>query len=138
MVRRREPDRRDRLPDEVVCVRCLRPTPADELDRLLWCPECVEAARSRAARIGWSAGGLLALVLALYIWFGIQPDLSLIPTGWALTLAVAFYLGGRIAREISFGVMRLRNRQAVEAVPPTPAAPPGGLSGGSSGPVEGG
>ncbi len=124
----------------MVCVRCLRPTPGSELDRLLWCPECVESARSRAARIGWSFGGLLALALALYIWFGIQPDLSLIPTGWALTLAVAFYLGGRIAREISFGVMRLRNQQAVEAVPPSspsPPAPPGGSRGGPPGSLGG-
>jgi hypothetical protein len=101
-----------------VCIRCLRPTPSAELDRLLWCPECVEAARRRSARIGWVAGAGLALVLAAYIWFGIQPDLSLIPTGWALTLVVAFYLGGRVAREIAYGAMRLRNRRAAEAVPP--------------------
>lgn len=117
MVKRRETDWSHRLPEEVVCVRCLRPTPASDLDRLLWCPECVEAARSRATRIGWMSGGALTLLLALYIWFGIQPDLSLIPTGWALTLVVAFYLGGRIARELAFGIMRLQNRRAVEATP---------------------
>lgn len=118
MVKRRETDWSHRLPEEVVCVRCLRPTPTSELDRLLWCPECVEAARSRATRIGWMSGAALTLVLALYIWFGIQPDLTLIPTGWGLTLVVAFYLGGRIARELAFGVIRLQNRQAVEATPP--------------------
>jgi hypothetical protein len=117
-MKRRETDWSHRLPEEVVCVRCLRPTPAADLDRLLWCPECVEAARSRATRIGWISGAALAVLLAFYIWFGIQPDLSLIPTGWALTLVVAFYLGGRIARELSFGMMRLQNRQAVEATPP--------------------
>jgi hypothetical protein len=129
VVKRRETDWSHRLPEEVVCVRCLRPTPAADLDRLLWCPECVEAARSRATRIGWTSGGVLAILLALYIWFGIQPDPGHIPQLWAATLAVAFYLGGRIARELSFGIMRLRNQQAVEATPSgvTPgSSPPAG------------
>lgn len=130
MVKRRETDWSHRLPEEVVCIRCLTPTPSAELDRLLWCPDCVASARRRATWIGWTAGAVLALLLAIYIWFGIRPDLSLIPTGWALTLVVAFYLGGRIAREFAFGVMRLRNQQAAEAAPPRRSddslPPPGG------------
>lgn len=116
-------DWRDRFPDDVTCVRCLQVKPLDELDRLLWCEECQAAARRRAARRGWAAGALLALGLAVYIYVAIQPDLSLIPTAWLATLVVAFYLGARVAREIFFGVDRLRNRRAQEAVPPS--APPG-------------
>lgn len=109
---------RDRFPEDVTCVRCLQVKPVEELDRLLWCQECQEAARRRATRWGWVSGVGLAVALALYIWFVIQPDLSLIPTGWAATLAVALYLGGRVARELIYGIDRLRNRRAVEAVPP--------------------
>ena len=109
---------RDRAPDDLTCVRCLEERSKEELDRLLWCEECLERAGRRANRIGWLSGGVIALLLALYIWLVIQPDLSLIPALWGATLAVAFYLGGRVAREIAYGVMRLRNRRAVEARPP--------------------
>ena len=62
---------------------------------------------------------MLALVLALYIGLWIRPDYSLIPTGWVLVLAVAFYLGGRVVREFLFGWERMRNQRAVEADPPS-------------------
>jgi hypothetical protein len=118
----KEVDWRDRFPDDVTCVRCLQVKPVEDLDRLLWCEDCIRAARARAARGGWLAGGALAFVLALYIWFVIEPDLSLIPTAWLATLAVAFYLGGRVARELFYGAERLANRRAVEAVPPPPGS----------------
>jgi hypothetical protein len=117
-VSERKVDWRDRFPEDVTCVRCLRVKPVEELDRLLWCEECQVAARRRAARRGWGAGFALALLLAGYIWFVIQPDLSLIPTAWLATLAVAFYLGGRVARELFYGSERLFNRRAAEAEPP--------------------
>ncbi|GEM_PF-297559 len=110
---------RDRFPGEVTCVRCLQKRSVEELDRLLWCDECQAAAKRRASIRGWLAGAALAVVLALYIWLVIQPDLSLIPTGWAATLAVAFYLGARVARELFLGWERLANRRAVEARPPS-------------------
>lgn len=120
---------RDRFPDDVTCVRCLEVKPVKELDRLLWCEECLASARRRAMRRGVTAGGLLALVLGLYIGLVIRPDLSLIPAAWVATLVVAFYLGSRVAREFFFGVERIRNRPAVEASPPGPefpASPDGG------------
>lgn len=123
-MREKEIDWRDRFPDDVTCVRCLRVRSVEELDRLLWCEECISAARRRTARRGWLAGAALVIILATYIWFGIQPDLSLIPSAWLATLAVAFYLGGRVARELFYGAERLANRRAVEAVPPPPEGPP--------------
>lgn len=110
---------RDRFPEDVTCVRCLQKRSVEDLDRLLWCEECQAAAKRRAAMRGWLAGGALAVILALYIWLVIQPDLSLIPTGWAATLLVAFYLGSRVARELFLGWERLANRRAVEARPPS-------------------
>ncbi len=71
---------------------------------------------------GWISGGILALVLGLYIWLVIQPDLTLIPSAWAATLLVAFYLGARVAREFFYGLDRMTNRRAAEAMPPGPGA----------------
>ncbi len=93
-----EAARPDPLSQDLTCLRCLRPTPLKELDSQLWCEECLARARRRATVRGWAAGGALVLVLALYIGLWIRPDYSLIPTGWVLVLAVAFYLGGRVAR----------------------------------------
>jgi hypothetical protein len=110
---------RDSLED-ITCLRCLQPKPARDLDRLLWCKECVVKARRRAARRGWIAGTALAVVLGLYIGLVIRPDLSLIPALWVATLLIAFYLGARVTRELLFGLDRVRNRPAAEAVPPSP------------------
>ncbi len=118
-------DWRERFPEDVTCVRCLRVKPVAELDRLLWCPDCQAAALRRATVRGWSAGGVLVVVLALYIWLVIQPDPTLIPSFWLATLAVAFYLGGRVARELAYGYERVTNRRAVEAVPPAGEADEG-------------
>jgi hypothetical protein len=91
------------------CARCGAAEPSEDLDRLLWCEACVARARQRAFRIGLLAGGGLSLLLALYIGLVIRPDLSLIPAGWVATLVVAFYLGGRVVREVAYGVMRWQN-----------------------------
>jgi hypothetical protein len=99
---------------ELPCFRCGSATPSEDLDRLLWCEGCVARARKRALRIGLAAGGTLVLLLGLYIGLVIRPDLSLIPAGWAATLVVAFYLGGRVARELAYGVMRWQNRAGAE------------------------
>jgi hypothetical protein len=110
---------RDSL-DELSCVRCLQPKAARNLDRLLWCDDCVAKARRRSARRGWIAGGVAAVLLGLYVWLVIQPDLSLIPGAWVATLLIAFYLGTRVTRELLFGLERAQNRSGEEAVPPTP------------------
>lgn len=112
-------ERPDPRSDDLTCIRCLRPTPIKELDSQFWCGECLARAQRRSAVRGWAAGGMLALVLALYIGLWIRPDYSLIPTGWVLVLAVAFYLGGRVVREFLFGWERMRNQRAVEADPPS-------------------
>lgn len=113
-------DWRDRFPEDVTCVRCLEVKPVQELDRLLWCEDCRGVARRRAGVRGWIAGVVLAAFLALYIWFGIQPDLSLIPEVWIALLAASLYLGGRAARELFYGYDRIRNQRALEAKPPPP------------------
>ncbi len=96
-----------------------------EMDRLLWCRECLDAAQNRARVRGWLGGGALGLLVAAYIWLVIRPDPDLIPALWVAVVVVAVYLGSRVFRELAFGWERLGNRRAVDARPPTdPSDPP--------------
>jgi hypothetical protein len=108
---------RSRFPDTATCVRCLQEKDLEEMDRLLWCEECRDSARRRASLWGWGLGGFFAAVLALWIKVYIQPS-DIVIGGWIATVVVALWIGGRIAREIAYGIMRYQNRKAAEAVPP--------------------
>ncbi len=115
---------RERYPAEVTCVRCLEVWESQELDRLLWCERCRALARNRAAGKGWWVGGGVAAALAAYIWFVVQPS-DRIVGGWIGVTVAAFYLAARMAREIFYGVERVRNAPAVEALPPSERPPEG-------------
>ena len=108
---------RDRFPDQVTCVRCLQVRDVVDLDRLLWCEDCRAAAKSRAASWGWLGGFVIAAAVAAYIWVAIQPS-DLIIRLWLVIPLAALWLGGKIVREIAYGVMRYQNHRAVDAVPP--------------------
>ncbi len=108
-----------------------------EVDRLLWCEECQAAARSRAAFLGWLGGFVIAAAVAAYIWVAIRPS-DLIIRLWMVIPIAALWLGGRIVREVVYGVERYRNRRAVDAIPPFPdrkprtnGGPPGGRADGT-------
>ena len=109
---------KSRFPDLATCIRCLEEKDVEEMDRLLWCESCQEAARQRATLWGWGFGGLLAALLGLWIWLVMQPT-QLIIGGWIATVAAALWIGSRVGREVAYGVLRLSNRKAAEAVPPT-------------------
>ncbi|MDZ7780827.1 MAG: hypothetical protein U5R14_12980 [Gemmatimonadota bacterium] len=115
------PTWRDRYPEEVTCVRCLEVYDVMHLDRLLWCEECRRDARNRAGWWGWLGGVLFGAAIALYIWLGVGATRMLLGA-WIGTVAAAIWLGQKVAREFAYGVMRFRNRRAVEAKPPD--APP--------------
>jgi hypothetical protein len=106
-----------RFPDLTTCIRCLEEKELDQMDRLLWCQDCRDAARERAGMWGWGFGIVLATALALWIWFVIQPT-DVIIGGWIGTVAAALWIGARVGREVAYGVLRFNNRKAVEAVPP--------------------
>lgn len=108
----REPD-----PEEVTCVRCLGVKARRDLDRLLWCDDCCDAARRHATATGWKVGAGLTVVLSVWIWLVIQPS-DLVIGGWIGSVLAAFYVSARVVREILYGAMRVGNRPAVEAVPP--------------------
>jgi hypothetical protein len=90
------------------CARCGESRDSTDLDRMLWCEACVSGARTRAGRIGWISGGLVAGALALWIWLGVAPSMDLIPRGWLAVVVAAAWLGSKMAREVAFGVLRAR------------------------------
>lgn len=108
---------RDRIHHPVTCVRCLKVLDYSDVDRLMWCNDCREAAKRRASRLGWGFGALLGGALALWIWLVVQPS-DLVIGGWIATVVAAAWIGSKVGREIAYGVMRFRNRRAAEAVPP--------------------
>ena len=109
---------KSRFPDMATCVRCLEEKDVEEMDRLLWCESCREAARSRAGVWGWTTGAILAVVLAVWIWLVVEPSSDLIIPGWIATVVAALWIGSRVGKEIAYGVFRFSNRKAAEAVPP--------------------
>jgi len=109
---------KSRYPELTTCVRCLEEKDVEEMDRLLWCESCREAARERAGFWGWIVGGVRAVALALYIWLVIQPSDLIIP-GWVATVVAALWIGSRVGKEVAYGIIRFNNRKAVEAVPPS-------------------
>ena len=112
---------RDIYPEEVTCIRCLELKDLMVLDRLLWCDECRFRARERAAWWGWLVGLVFAAGVGIYVWAVIHPT-DLIIGAWMATLAAAVWIGSKVGREISYGVMRFKNSSAVDAFPPE--APP--------------
>ena len=108
---------RSRFPELTTCVRCLEEKDVEEMDRLLWCEACQNAARRRAGVWGWGFGILLGTLLALWIWIVPKPS-DLIIGGWIATVVAALFIGSRIGKEVAFGVIRFNNQKAAEAVPP--------------------
>ncbi len=102
---------------EATCLICLQTTPRQDLDRLLWCDACREAAQARAASRSWYVGLAVAVVLVLWIWLYVQPS-NLVIGGWIGTILGAFYVSARVTREVLYTVARMRSPPAVEAVPP--------------------
>ncbi len=115
-----QPSWRDRYPDEVTCVRCLEVYDQMLLDRLLWCDGCRARARNRAGWWGWGGGLAFGMGVAAYVWLIVHPT-DLVLGGWVGTVVAAIWIGQKIAHEISYGVMRVKNARAVDAVPPATA-----------------
>ena len=73
--------------------------------------------QARAVSKSWYAGVVVAVMLALWIWLYIQPSRMLIG-GWVGTVVAALYVTSRVARELIYGVERMRSSAAAGAVPP--------------------
>lgn len=99
---------KEQVGEEMPCARCGETRDSTDLDRMLWCPVCLEDARSRATRIGWIAGGSVAGALTLWIWLGVGPAPDLIPGGWLAVVVAAAWLSSKLVRETAFGIIRAR------------------------------
>ena len=88
-----------------------------ELDRLLWCERCRFVARERAAWWGWAQGLAFGALVAAYVFLVVRPS-DLVMGGWIATVVAAVWIGGKIGREIAYGVMRFQNTKATDARPP--------------------
>jgi hypothetical protein len=105
--------------EQVACVRCLELKPFPDLDRMLWCEDCLKAVHARVTRRGWLLGLIPAVILSLWIWLYIQPS-DLVIGGWIGTVLAAFYVSARVAREVLYAAARVGRRHAGETVPPGP------------------
>ena len=106
---------------DATCVLCRQTKPRQDLDRVLWCDACVADAQAFAGSRSWYVGFVVAVALALWIWLSVQPS-RLVIGGWVGTVAAAFYMSARIAREVLYGFARMRGRATkLEATPTEPA-----------------
>lgn len=94
--------------DALRCHRCREARPTEELDRMIWCEECLRVERRRAAWWGRAMAFLAAVALSFWIAIDVQPSDQFLLL-WALVVIVAFYLGSRLGAELVFGVARVRN-----------------------------
>lgn len=90
------------------CSACRELYPHDDLDRRLWCPECRERGE-RWTRIGSHATALV-VTISFGAWVALTASTEVLSKwAWLLPLAAAYYLGWRIGRELSRGLLRLRS-----------------------------
>ncbi|MDE2795214.1 MAG: hypothetical protein OXL34_10390 [Gemmatimonadota bacterium] len=102
--------RTGRLPDvagDFSCASCGQVFRAADLDRVLWCEECIAAARRKAQRIGIWFGIGLAGALAAWVFLVEKPTIMI--GGWIGAVLATFWLGMRIGRELSYGILRARS-----------------------------
>jgi hypothetical protein len=77
-----------------------------ELDRLLWCEECLDRARNRARRGSMVVGLVIAAALAFWIFGVLRP--TVIVGGWIGVVLGGFWVGARVGREVLFAIYRAR------------------------------
>ncbi len=96
---------RDAVADEIQCSRCGELRDRGAVDRMLWCAGCRARARLIAARRARIAATVLAAGVAGYIWGVVRPT-DLVIGGWIATVLAAYWIGGRLARELFYGIER--------------------------------
>lgn len=91
---------------DLPCQACGTPSERSDLDRLLWCPDCVERARVLARRGSVVIGLVVAAVLAVWIFGFLRP--TVIVGGWIGVVLGGFWVGARVGREVLFAIYRAR------------------------------
>jgi len=98
----------ERLGEELSCARCGTMHDSTDLDRMLWCEDCVAQTRALAGRAGTGIGVTVGGLAAAWIWLVIKPSPALIPGAWIATVVAAGWLAARLGRELVFGLIRVR------------------------------
>ena len=93
--------------DEVACSRCGHIADRSDLDRLLWCKDCIDSVRNWAKRRSWMVGCCIGIILFAWIWFVVEPSRTLMG-GWAGTVLAAIYVSARVTREVLYGAIRMK------------------------------
>ena len=101
---------RDSIADEIQCSRCGELRDRSDVDRLLWCVGCRTRARLIAARRARIAATALAVIVAGYIWGIIRPT-DVVIGGWIATVIAAYWIGGKLAREVFYGIERSNRKR---------------------------
>lgn len=105
--------------DTLRCRRCRQARTSQELDRMIWCEECLRAERRRAAWWGRALAFAAAIALSFWIAVHIQPSDRFLML-WAAVVIVAFFLGTRLGTELVFGIIRVRNEPGARQAGPRP------------------
>lgn len=93
------------------CPACGTPVQEGDADQFGWCDDCRAALRRRARRRAhWVAIGITA---PFALWILVEGRFGVLPRwAWLLPLAVAYYLGHRIGREVIRGYALWKRSQA--------------------------
>lgn len=91
----------------IPCARCGAEHSRGELDRMLWCPECIESTRVDAGRRArWVAAGI-TLLFTGWLLLRVRPGGGLLPA-WLGVAAATWWLSARLATEVLYGMVRAR------------------------------
>lgn len=89
------------------CANCGREVPAVDLDPGGWCATCRAEVVRRATLIARIIGGLGALMVGLWVVVVVLPGARLLLI-WLLLVAAVYFLLYKLARRVSFEVIRSR------------------------------
>ena len=101
--------------DEVACSRCGHITDRSDLDRLLWCKDCIDSVRNWAKGRSWMVGFCIGIILFAWIWIVVEPSRALMG-GWAGTVLAAIYVSARVTREVLYGAIRMKTSPESQVV----------------------
>lgn len=96
------------------CRNCGRDTPEQSLDDKRWCESCRSEVVRRATRWGRGVALLSALLLGIWIAYGIGPSERFLIV-WMVLVAATYVFVSKLVRRVAFEIIRGRGVPPVEA-----------------------
>jgi hypothetical protein len=103
---------------ETNCRSCQQLYPASDLDRYLWCPQCLRTVRKRGAMWGRIVGLVASVGVATYVWLNLTLQSQFL-VFYLLLLAMTYLLTSRIVHAVVHGYYRSRGGM----IEPSPQEP---------------